>query len=163
MASRTTISRNQVLDRSSGCGGICHRVLGSTGYLQAQLLQGSAISCVLMRQRLPLYRWVAGIEPNNLPQSDPGLVQRLWRNLPSGSGIARVSIKTTLTSLSDFLSLDATEISFIPLRRWHREQQSPAIRFRIRAVVVEESAIEFWDRQAIYKDNSHKGQRFHDL
>jgi len=109
---------------------------------------------------------------------------------------------------------DATETTFIPLRSWHRAQQSPAIGFRIGAVVVEESVIEFWDcqdsiqpcnlmnkdrggmdrtplgswrraqqppairfrigpvvveesdiklweRQGIYKDNSHKGQRFH--
>jgi len=76
------------------------------------------------------------------------------------SGIARVSIKTTLTRVSDFLSFDATETSFIPLRSWRRVQPPPGIRSRIGAVVVEESAIEFWDRQGINKDNSHKGQRF---
>jgi len=56
-------------------------------------------------------------------------------------------MKTTLTRVSDFLSADATEKSFIPLRSWRRAQQSPAIRFRIGAEVVEESVIEFWDRQ----------------
>jgi len=66
--------------------------------------------------------------------------------MPSSSGIARVSIKTTLTRVSDFLPFDATETSFIPPRSGRRAQQSPAIRFRIRAVVVEEFAIELWDR-----------------
>jgi len=33
----------------------------------------------------------------------------------------------------------------IPHRSWRRAQQSPAIRFRIGAVVVEEPAIELWD------------------
>jgi len=103
----------------------------------------------------------AGIEANNLAQSDSESAQWLWRNLTSSSGSARVSIKTTLTRVSDFLSSDATETSFIPLRSWRRAQQSPAIRFRIGAVVVEGYAIEFWDRQGTYKDNPHKGQRFH--
>jgi len=62
------------------------------------------------------------------------------------SGIARVSIKTTLTRVSDFLTFDTTETSFIPRRSGRRAQQSPAIRFRIGGVVVEESAIELWDR-----------------
>jgi len=100
-----------------------------------------------MRQRRPLYRCVAGVEPNDLPQSDSGSEKWLWRNLPSSSGSASVSIKTTLTRSSDFLSSDATETSFIPLRSWPRAQRPPAIRFRIGAVVVEESVIEFWDRQ----------------
>jgi len=113
-----------------------------------------------MLQRRPLYRWVAGVEPNNPPQSDPGSERWLWRNLPSRSGIARVSIKTTLTRVSDFLSCDATETSFIPLRSRRRAQQPPAIGSRIGQPVVEESAIEVWDRQGTYKDNSHKGQRF---
>ena len=43
----------------------------------------------LMRQRHPLYRCVAGVEPNNLPQSDRGSEQWLWRNLSSSFGIAR--------------------------------------------------------------------------
>jgi len=71
-----------------------------------------------------------------------------------------VSIKTTVTRVSNFLSFDATETFFIPLRSWRRARQSPAIRFRIGAVVVEESAIEFWDRHGINKDNSQKGARF---
>jgi len=100
-----------------------------------------------MRQRRPLYRCIAGVEPNNLLQSDPGSEKRLWRNLPSSPGIPRVSINTTLTRVSDFMSFDATETSFISLRSWGRAQHYPAIRSRIGAVVVEESAIEFLDRQ----------------
>jgi len=42
-----------------------------------------------MRQRRPLYHCVAGVKPLNLPQSDPGSEQWLWRNLSSSSGIAR--------------------------------------------------------------------------
>ena len=52
-------------------------------------------------------------------------------------------IKTTLIRVSELLSSDATETSFIPLHSWRRAQQSPAIGSRIGAVVVEESAIEF--------------------
>ena len=53
-------------------------------------------------------------------------------------------------------------MSFIPLRSWHRGQRSRAIGLRIGAVVVQESAIELWERQGtIYTDNPHKGQRFH--
>jgi len=63
--------------------------------------------------------------------------------------------------VSDFMSSDVTETSCILLRSWHRAQQSPAIGSRIGEVVVEESAIESWDCQGIWKDNSHKGQRFH--
>jgi len=59
-------------------------------------------------------------------------------------------VKTTLTRVSDFLNIQATETYPIPLRTWHRAQQSPAIGFRIGAVVVEESAIEFWNRQGTY-------------
>ena len=65
--------------------------------------------------------------------------------------------------VSDFMSFDATETSFIPPRSWRRAQRSRAIRSRIGAVVVEESAIEFWERKSTYKDSSHKGQRFHEF
>jgi len=61
------------------------------------------------------------------------------------------------------MSFDATETSFIPLRSWHRSQQSPAIRSRIGGVVVEESDIELWERQGTYKVNPHNGQRFHEF
>jgi len=116
-----------------------------------------------MRQRRTLYRRVAGVRVNNLPQSDPESAQRLWRNLTSGSGIATVPIKTTPTRVSDFIGFDGTETSFIPLRSWHRAQQPPAIRSRIGPAAVEESPIEFWDCQGTYKDNPHKGQRFHEF
>ena len=45
------------------------------------------------------------------------------------------------------MCFDATQTSFIPLRSCRRAQQPPAIRSRIGAVVVVESAIEVWDRQ----------------
>jgi len=56
-------------------------------------------------------------------------------------------VQTTLTRVSDLLSIDVTETYFKPLRSWRQAQQSPAIRLRIGAVVVEESAIEFKERQ----------------
>jgi len=102
----------------------------------------------------------AGIEANNLLQSDSESAQWSWRNLTSTSGSPRVCQKTTLTRVSDFLSSDATGTSIIPLRSWCRARRCPAIRFRIGAVVVEESAIELWDRQSTYKDNPHKSHRF---
>jgi len=61
------------------------------------------------------------------------------------------------------MSFDATETSFIPLRGRRRAQQSPAIRSRVGPVVVEESDIELWERQGTYKDNPHKGQRYHEF
>jgi len=36
-----------------------------------------------MRQGRPLYRCVAGIEPNNLPQAESESGSQLWSNLPS--------------------------------------------------------------------------------
>jgi len=91
-----------------------------------------------------LYCCVAIIEPDNLPQSDSGLVQRSWRDLPSRSGIATVPIKTTPTSISHFLSSDTTEMSFIPPRSRRGTQYSPAIASRIGAMVVDNSSVELW-------------------
>ena len=45
------------------------------------------------------------------------------------------------------MDLDATETYLIPPRSWRQAQQPPAIGSRIGQLVVEESAIEFWDRQ----------------
>jgi len=45
------------------------------------------------------------------------------------------------------MSFDATEMYLIPPRSWRQAQQPPAIRSRIGRPVVEESAIESWDRQ----------------
>ena len=45
------------------------------------------------------------------------------------------------------MSFDATETYLIPPRSRRRAQQPSAIRFRIGRAVMEESAIEFWDRQ----------------
>jgi len=44
------------------------------------------------------------------------------------------------------MSSDTAETSFIPLRSYGRAQQPPAIRSRFGQPVVEEYAIEFWDR-----------------
>jgi len=63
----------------------------------------------------------------------------------------------------NFMNKIRGEMYHTPLRSWRRAQQSPAIRFRIGLVVVEESDIKLWERQGIYKDNSHKGQRFPEL
>jgi len=98
-----------------------------------------------MRQRLSLYLCVDGVEPNRLPESDPGSAQWLWRDLTSSSGSARVPIKTTPIRVSDFMGFDVTETSFIPLRGCRRAKRPPAIRSRIGPAVVEESPIEFRD------------------
>jgi len=45
------------------------------------------------------------------------------------------------------MGFDATETYLIPPRSWRQAQQPPAIGSRIGQPVVEESAIEFWDRQ----------------
>jgi len=101
-----------------------------------------------MGQRCPLYLCVAGVEANDLAQSDSASERWLWRNLPSSAGSARVlSMKTTPIMVSDFMGSDATKTSFIPLRSWRRAPQPPTIRSRIGAVLVEEFVIEFWDRQ----------------
>jgi len=43
----------------------------------------TAKSSAFMPQRRPLYRCVAGVEPNILPQTELESVMRLWSNLPS--------------------------------------------------------------------------------
>jgi len=43
----------------------------------------SAKSWAFMPHGRPLYRCVAGVEPNNLPQTELESVMRLWSNLPS--------------------------------------------------------------------------------
>jgi len=45
------------------------------------------------------------------------------------------------------MSIDAPETYLIPSSSWHPAQGHPSNRFKIGAAVVEESAIEFWDRQ----------------
>ena len=62
----------------------------------------------------------------------------------------------------NFMNKDCGGMDLTPLGSWRRAQQSPAIRSRIGAVVVEESVIEVWDRQGTSNDNPHhNGQRFH--
>lgn len=105
-------------------------------------------SSVLMREMRILYHCVAGVEPNSVPQSDSGFHQRLWRNQPSPSGIAKVAkVNTSLTSVSYFMSIDRTK-KYLKLQGgWHRAQQPRVIGFRIGHLVVEESAIGFSDTQ----------------
>jgi len=40
-----------------------------------------------MRQRLPFYQRVAGVEPSDIQVTDSKSVYRLWRNLPSSVGL----------------------------------------------------------------------------
>ena len=91
-----------------------------------------------------LYHSVAGVKPNNSPQSDPELVEWLWRNPPSSSSTGR---KITLKRASGFMCFDMTQTYLIPPRGWHQAQQPPAIGSRIGQLVVEESAIELRDCQ----------------
>ena len=88
----------------------------------------------------------AGLRANSLPQSDPESASGTWRNLTSSWGSTRALRKTTRIMVSDFISPDATETSFILLFSWRQAQQSPTIWSRIRAVVVVESVIAIWDR-----------------
>jgi len=106
-------------------------------------------SCINIAGGSILYHCQAGVEANNLPQSDPESAEWPWRDLISSSGSARVlvPIKTTPIIGSDFMGSDATETSSIPLRSWRRAPQPAAIGSRIGAVVVEGSVIELWDRQ----------------
>jgi len=62
--------------------------------------------------------------------------------------------------LCNFMNKGRGGMDLTPLGSWRRAQQPPAIRSRIGPVVVEESDIKLWERQGIYKDNSHKDQRF---
>jgi len=111
-------------------------------------------SWVLMPQRRPLYRCLASADPDNLLESESGLVNWLWRNLPSSSGMARGPIKTTVTKVSNFMGFDATGMSFIPLCSWCQAQQPPVIRSRIRLALVEGFAIEFWDHQQPFQHSN---------
>ena len=60
----------------------------------------------------------------------------------------------------NFMNQSCGGEDLISFSSWRRAQQSPAIKTRIGPVVVEESDIKLWERQGIYKDNSHKGQLF---
>ena len=73
--------------------------------------------------------------------------------------MASLRSDTPCTEDSDFMGFDPTGTYLIPLRSRFQAQQYPSIRYRIRAVAVEGSAIEFWDRQGINKGNSHKRGR----
>jgi len=95
--------------------------------------QKTAKSWVLMRQGRRLYRCVAGVEPNNLQQTNPESVKWLWSNLQS-SKVRQLSLST---KASDFMGCHGTGTYFIPLRSWRRAQQPPANRIGIGHAVVE--------------------------
>jgi len=63
----------------------------------------------------------------------------------------------------NFMNKDRGGMDCTPLGSWRRAQRSPAIRSRVGSVVVKESDIKLYERQGIYKDNSHKGQRFREF
>jgi len=87
-----------------------------------------------MPQRRPLYRCVAGVEPNNPPQSDPGSEQWLWRNLPSSSGIASISPLQPC----NFMNNSPLGMNLIQLDSWHRAQEHACVGFRIDCMAVVE-------------------------
>jgi len=86
-----------------------------------------------MLQRRSLYRCVAGVEPNDLPQSDSGSEQWSWRNLPSSSEIA-----STPPIQPCNLNNIPLGMNLIPLDSWHRAQEPPGVGFRIDCLAVVE-------------------------
>jgi len=98
---------------------------------------------------------------------------RSWRRAQQppaiGTRIGAVVVEESVIEFYDqqdsiqpcnFINKGRGGMDYTPLGSWHRAQQPPAIRSRIGQVVVEESDIKLWERQGIYNDNSHKGQRF---
>jgi len=61
-----------------------------------------------MGQGRTLYRCVAGVEPNNLPQTEPTFIQPLWRNLQSSKIPAWIVPKTPSPEDSQILGVDVT-------------------------------------------------------
>ena len=55
-----------------------------------------------------LYRCVAGVEPNNLPQSKMEYLYRLWRYQPSSKILPRYYLSLLFTKASEILRFDAT-------------------------------------------------------
>jgi len=84
----------------------------SISLVQRPITEWQADPWVLMRPRCTIYQPVAGVNPNNYPQSDPELVKQLWWNLPSSSS---TFTKTSFRRVGGFMSLDATEKYLIPL------------------------------------------------
>jgi len=81
-----------------------------------------------MPQGRPLYRCVAGVKPNNLPQTESESAVRLWSNLLSSKVPPACYLSPPSGDVSEILGFDATETSFIPLRSWRRAQQPPVNR-----------------------------------
>jgi len=77
--------------------------------------------------------------------------------------IASLISDTRCTEDTDLMGFDATGTYLTPLHSWRQAQQSRAIRSRIGAVVMKQSAREVWDHHGIYKDNSYKGQRLREF
>jgi len=87
-----------------------------------------------MLQRRSLYRCVAGVEPNILPQSEPGSEHWLWRNLPSSSKIAN----TPPIQPWNFMNNIPLGMNLIPLDSWHRVQEPLSVGFKIDCLAVVE-------------------------
>jgi len=87
----------------------------------------------------------------SLAAQDVTRCDALVQDAQDGQDAESKSGRNTTVSNAEHLFADV-----IALRSWNQAQQPPAIRFRIGAVVVAESAIEFWDRQGIDKDSSYK-------
>jgi len=62
------------------------------------------------------------------------------------------------------MSFNATETYLIPARSWRQAQHPAAIRSRIGQLVMEESAIELWDRQHTIQScnfmSKHRGGKY---
>ena len=63
---------------------------------------------------LMLYRREAGVEPNNLQQTELEYVQPLWRNQPSSRILPGYYLCHLFTESSEILSFDATGTYLIP-------------------------------------------------
>jgi len=63
------------------------------GLLWRPLPEKSAKSCVLMPEGRILYRYVAGVEPNNIPQTELKSVIWSWRNQPLSKSAPACSLR----------------------------------------------------------------------
>jgi len=128
-------------------------------YLYSQPPQGSTTSWVSLRQRRPLYPCVAGVEPNNLPQSDPGSEQSLMRDLSSGSGIASTPFSpvTSWIKIAEGWILHHCEAGIGPNNHPQSEPGSDKRSWRDPSSSSGSAGV------PTYKVNPHKGQRLHEF